>query len=263
MSNTKSQFSEFTYGFALTRELLSGPTGKFLHAPKFPSLREEGKAGYDVRMGRKGKPLFIQFKLSEPLLRGNAKEARKSKFRIPCYRMHFWSRVKSDQHKLLLDLEQTNRGGVFYYAPAFWQAKVLDRFFNVGQIQGNSRRARPLELAIPIDSKSHHFSFELAIGGKTQMFSDEPEERHLDERPLQEVLISELATSDTIPLAENLSKLESWFIHSEVFEPDQARTASLLISRAQGNWLARLDRLASWTAIHLNSTLFILQEPES
>jgi hypothetical protein len=177
--------------------------------------------------------------------------------------MHFWPRTKSKQHTLLLDLEQTNHGSVFYYAPAFWQTKSLDKFFASQEIQSSSRRARPSDLAIPVDSKSHHFSFESAAGGKTFLFSDEPEERNIGDRPLQDVLASELAVSSKTPLAESLSNLESWFVHRELFVAEEAHTAESLTARGERNWVTRLDQLASWSAIHLNSGLFILQEPES
>jgi hypothetical protein len=164
---------------------------------------------------------------------------------------------------LLVDLEQKNRGGVFYYAPAFWRASALDRLFDRKQIQANSRRAKPSELAIPVDSKSHHFSFESAVGGSTGMFSEEPEELRLDERPIEEVLRSELDRSAAIPLGENLSRIENWFLENRLVNDHEFRETVSLADRPDRHWPVRLDRLASWSAIHLNSSLFLLQEPVS
>jgi hypothetical protein len=261
MSNTKSEFSEFTYGFALTHELLSGPAGQFLRAPQFPSLRDEGKKyGYDVKIQRKGKPLFIQFKLSEPMLTRAAREYRDLSFRIPCYRMHFWPRRKSKQHTLLSKLEQNNRGSVFYYAPAFWMVRDLDRYFASKSIESNSRRARPSELPIPRDKKSHHLSFESARGKNVNLYSDEPHGIESDERTLIEVLAKEVAA---VPANEslgiNLLRLERWFIEHHLVHQGELSDETALRTQGDEDWRLLIDRLASWTAIHLDSSLFLLQ----
>lgn len=66
-----SKFTEFSYGFALTQELIQsgGPYGYW--TPYFPSFIKEGKSGegYDVRIDR-GKFLYLQFKLSEYMIGG-------------------------------------------------------------------------------------------------------------------------------------------------------------------------------------------------
>ncbi len=261
MSNTKSQFSEFTYGFALTHELITGPAGKFLHAPRFPSLREEGKVGYDVSIP--GKCLFIQFKLSEPLLTRRAKEVRDLSFSIPCFRMHFWPRDKSDQHKHLLTLEQTNAGSVFYAAPAFWQLDELDQFFHLKQIEENSRLVPPSKLPIPIDSNSHHLSFDSASGTKTGMYSDKPEPLELTQPPLMEILAIQLIECGNTPLGENLARIGNWFLQSGLLTRDEVMRLGQKADVDGDLWVPRIDQIAAWAAIHLNSSLFILQEQVS
>ena len=61
------EFSEFTYGFALTNEILSWESLRTV--PIFPSLIEEGKkgGGYDVRIDIPAVPLFLQFKRARVL----------------------------------------------------------------------------------------------------------------------------------------------------------------------------------------------------
>jgi hypothetical protein len=56
--------SEFSYGFALTRELINIADPPLSAAPVFPSLMAEGRKGrgYDVNLKAPGFPLFIQFK---------------------------------------------------------------------------------------------------------------------------------------------------------------------------------------------------------
>jgi hypothetical protein len=62
-------FSEFSYGYAVTEELVASLKATVVAAPIFPSLYEEGKkgGGYDVKIPLSGKPIFLQFKLSNHL----------------------------------------------------------------------------------------------------------------------------------------------------------------------------------------------------
>ena len=61
-----SEFTEFSYGFAVTHELVLQGSGNIFAAPEFPSLIREGQVGggYDVKLNF-GTFLFLQFKLSE------------------------------------------------------------------------------------------------------------------------------------------------------------------------------------------------------
>lgn len=104
------QFSEFSYGYCLTEDLIVGQGMPLSAAPIFPSLVEEGKTGigYDVRFDRPGIPLFLQFKLVHQMIRTTANEAKKGHFNPPFYRMHLRSRPLSDQHASLLSLEKAN-----------------------------------------------------------------------------------------------------------------------------------------------------------
>ena len=102
----KSNISEFSYGFALTDELIRFPGFKLTAAPVFPSLYEEGQTGggWDVRLNRPGIPLFLQFKLSECMVRRNCREVREGILGVPCYRIQLLAARLSHQHRLLLDL---------------------------------------------------------------------------------------------------------------------------------------------------------------
>jgi len=75
------EISEFSYGFALTNELVGW--GSLNSAPIFPSLIEEGKAGggYDVYLDRSGFPLYLQFKRAECMFRKNARQVKQTKAR--------------------------------------------------------------------------------------------------------------------------------------------------------------------------------------
>lgn len=70
----KVGYTEFSYGYAFTenliRSLSTGPTG----APIFPNFVQEAKVGYDVKINLPAVPLFFQFKLPERLKKGTAFE---------------------------------------------------------------------------------------------------------------------------------------------------------------------------------------------
>jgi hypothetical protein len=74
----KCQFSEFSYGYCVTEDLAVGQNMPLTAAPVFPSLVQEGQSGvgYDVRFELPGIPLFLQFKLVDQMVRGNANEAK-------------------------------------------------------------------------------------------------------------------------------------------------------------------------------------------
>jgi hypothetical protein len=61
----KVGYTEFSYGYAFTENLIrsssTAPTG----APVFPNLLQEGLSGFDVRINFPGVPLFFQYKLPE------------------------------------------------------------------------------------------------------------------------------------------------------------------------------------------------------
>src|SRR5687767_9944038 len=93
--------SEFSYGFAITSELVH-IGGGVTAAPVFPSLIAEGQqgGGWDVRLDRPGVPLFLQFKLCDSMTRGTCREAQVAGFNVPCYRMHLRSARVSEQHAM-------------------------------------------------------------------------------------------------------------------------------------------------------------------
>jgi hypothetical protein len=68
--------SEFSYGFALTNELIGLAGEPIRIAPLFPSLVEEGRTGdgYDVNPEVPGFPLFLQFERSDCMVRSTTRE---------------------------------------------------------------------------------------------------------------------------------------------------------------------------------------------
>lgn len=133
----KAGFSEFSYGYALTEDIVRIHNRDFRIAPIFPSLYEEGKdgGGYDLKLvfgKNRGIPLFLQFKLAEWMSRKPANEVTESWFgkEHPCFRMNLHSPKISHQHKLLLDLEQKKLENLVYYAvPGFFSTDDLNNAF--------------------------------------------------------------------------------------------------------------------------------------
>ena len=146
--------SEFSYGFALTDELIRSRRLRGLGAPTFPNLVQEGGLGYDVQLP--GTPVFLQFKLSDPMVRTSARESHL--LGVPYYRMHLRRRDISDQHKLLLELE--NQGSIVLYAcPEFHTAADLNVAFDTQSVVHSSAFWRPSDIGHLSDDDPHYIAF--------------------------------------------------------------------------------------------------------
>jgi len=169
----KCQFSEFSYGYCLTEDLVVGQGMPLVAAPVFPSLIEEGQPGfgYDVRFDRPGTPLFLQFKLVHQMVRSNANEARRGDFQVPFYRMHLRSREISDQHQSLIDLEEADND-VFYVAPGFHTTIALNTNYTQRQVWNRSFKIRPTLIGPFSDDELHHVSFQQP-NGNWRRYSEE------------------------------------------------------------------------------------------
>lgn len=151
-------FSEFSYGYAVTEELVASLKASIVGAPIFPSLYEEGKiGGYDVKIPLIGKPVFLQFKLSSYLERNNSKEHRNGTLAVPYYRMHLRPKKHSDQHQLLFDLECAGES-VFYIAPEFHLPSELNEFYLNKSVIENSAAFSPKDIG-ELDDEEHYVVF--------------------------------------------------------------------------------------------------------
>jgi hypothetical protein len=163
-------FSEFSYGYALTENLVTGQGSSVTVAPIFPSLIEEGQVGFDVLIARPSIPLFLQFKLAHRMSRRSAWETQRGDFDPPFYRMHLRCTAISNQHSLLLALEQEGNE-VFYAAPAFHTRAQLNEAYSQGQVWNRSFTLRPSEIG-PLADGDHHVAFQFP--GHWQSYSEEP-----------------------------------------------------------------------------------------
>ena len=180
-STVKSDISEFSYGFVVVNELANWPARNLRSAPYFPSLRSEARLGYDVKLDRPGLPLFLQFKLSDRMVRNNAKEIRDGLFsrNSNFYRMHLRCGPGRSQHRLLLALEDKGEE-VYYVAPAFSDPEKLTSHFVNRTVCQNSIFARPSfdgSKGRIRDNAGHHISFMLE---GPWFFYSEPEKINAD-----------------------------------------------------------------------------------
>lgn len=228
-------FSEFSYGYALTENLVGGMKGGISAAPVFPSLRLEGKqgGGYDVEIPTLGGvPLFLQFKVPEFLRTNRAAEAQARKLRAPFFRMHLYTRLpkrgtgrvdRMDQHSMLLELEKEKApNSIFYVAPCFSTVDELNDAYLSRAVDSRSRWIPPSTIGPITDDDSHSVSFESPSGPICK--SSEPE--HLD------------GPSDF----DHFLAVLSSGIESHSREPLEGRLTDLLDSMtqmAQGHGLAR------------------------
>ena len=130
----RAQFSEFSYGFAFTHELVNHLPGITV-APQFPSLIEEGKAGYDMSVPIWGVPMFFQYKLSE-FLQGGAAKYWSSHGRAH-FRFGTTTTNKSPQHNLLKDLADSGKD-VFYVAPGLYEMQDFNVAYRQNRIGSSS-----------------------------------------------------------------------------------------------------------------------------
>lgn len=151
-----SQFSEFSYGYALTDNILHSGLPATATAPVFPSLIAEGSSGggYDVQIPLHPVPIFLQFKIPQVVRRRSLKMP--AGFTKPYLRMHLRTK-RPNQHRLLLDLEASGKL-VAYATPDFWQTNQLDGYFAAQEVPLRTRYFTPSQIG-PLDDKPHQVAY--------------------------------------------------------------------------------------------------------
>ena len=198
----KSEFSEFTYGFALVNELTN--VLSCTAVPLFPSLREEGKegGGYDVQIiSKKGTILNLQFKLSEKMRNRSAREFKMPghSLKLPYYRFEIASRKISKQHSLLQNLEASNPL-TFYVAPAFHLDVEINTYWNSADVAQRSVFVKPSSIGDLSDSFTHRIGFDKSSIANNQayLFSD-PKRFDIDTYDtFSEFVVSQVNKEDTL-----------------------------------------------------------------
>ncbi len=148
MIDLQKKLSEYTYGFGATREAeqLLKDIG-ISTTPFLPSLRDEGKLGYDVEFDRPGVPLLLQFKLGQSLERFVRKDLTVPRPDIdrPFWRFNINTAERDGQFQILLKAEE---GGaeVHYVAPRFSHWRKYTEYYMKGSILDNSLLISPVEI---------------------------------------------------------------------------------------------------------------------
>jgi hypothetical protein len=161
-------FSEFSYGFAVTREFVAAEGENIRIAPVFPSLLAEAGLGWDVLLERSGMPMFLQFKLSDCMKGPRAMEAKRGDFAPPFFRFHLRCGKDMNQHSLLVELN--NRGeNVRYIAPAFYLSDDLNEAYRTNTVVDQSIQIAPNQIGnLPVGR--HHVTFSRSHGAVEALF---------------------------------------------------------------------------------------------
>ncbi|MGI9250047.1 MAG: hypothetical protein ACR2PR_02465 [Pseudohongiellaceae bacterium] len=163
----KLGFSEFSYGYAFTENLIrEGKTGP-VEAPHFPNLIEEGRLGYDVKVDLPCETLFFQFKLAELMARKTAKEIAEynAPIRPPFFRMSLMPKSLSKQHSRLIKLEKMQKKKkkkelVYYAAPMFPSCAEFHEAYRNTEVHLKSALFSPRDIGrLPNDHKIHTVAY--------------------------------------------------------------------------------------------------------
>lgn len=213
----QSQFSEFSYGYAMTEHYVRALWPRVTFAPRFPTLRRERMLGYDVRISGFG---YFQFKRANghdgpgikerPRRFGFAKDST-------IYRMTLSATGKRNQHDKLLRLEQLvgNRANVYYACPGFARMTQFNKAYRRQQVPNRSMLVRPSAIG-PLSDEPHHVSFNRdSVSRKFAWCFSDPVRVEL---PAEESISQELARlaeqrpMSTDELVEHVNRIQELYL---------------------------------------------------
>lgn len=157
-------FSEFTFGYAVTRHIEDTLGGR-IAVPRFPTQVQEADLGYDVDFLSHGVPLILQYKRSSVMKRSDCKEFGSPHFSHifryvrPFYRMHLHRNNQFRQHLMLRVFESFLGGGVWYCTSSVPDKAELDRHYSRNQMFDACRFFSPSSIALPDLHDDHFVSF--------------------------------------------------------------------------------------------------------
>lgn len=174
-------YSEFSFGYAFTENMVRsfGSTA----APQFPTLQQEGQLGYDLKVHAGGVPLFLQYKLPEPMVRRTAAEISKHRLdgrglSTPFLRMYLMRRSVSQQHELLIRLEQKEPGSVFYAMPRLMGQREFNRAYQAVAVHRESVLFSPNDIGPLPDHAQHTVAYDLGLNRAWFCSDPKPVEAH-------------------------------------------------------------------------------------
>jgi len=158
----KVGYTEFSFGYAFTENLIRGSATAPTGAPVFPNLVEEATLGYDVQISFPAVPLFFQYKLPELMTRARAFEIANRRcpgLTLEFFRIALMRRDVSDQHRLLIDWERRYPGQVFYAAPSLRDGAAFNTAYNAASVVNNSVLFSPVSIGPLPDDKVHTIAY--------------------------------------------------------------------------------------------------------
>jgi hypothetical protein len=158
----KLGYSEFSFGYAFTENLIRSSASGPNTAPVFPNLVQEAKLGYDVRIDLPGLPLFFQYKLPELMTRKSAFEISKKNLpgiAVQFFRMPLMATGLSDQHKRLIELEKLYPGNVFYASPGLSSLRAFNEAYVKAHVHLRSVFFSPSHIGPLPDAKPHTIAY--------------------------------------------------------------------------------------------------------
>ncbi|WP_294539416.1 hypothetical protein [uncultured Rhodoblastus sp.] len=170
----KIGYTEFSYGFAFTENLIRASSSKLKGAPIFPNLLQEASLGYDVKLSLPSCSLFFQFKLPERMVRKTAEHHGILGLSVPFFRFPIMRRDLSGQHNCLLELEKKQRGNVYYVAAEAETLTDFDTSYLAGAVHKQSIYISPLTIGKIIDNEQHYICYQ--DGLSYAVFCSNPQE---------------------------------------------------------------------------------------
>ncbi len=171
----KLGYTEFSFGYAFTENLIRSASTAPGGALFFPNLVQEGRLGYDVRIDCPGCPLYFQYKLPELMIRNSAAEISQyflQGIETPFFRMHLMKRNQSRQHELLINLESRYPNAVYYASPGLRCNRSFNAAYNAATVHLQSVLFSPNEIGPLTDDNLHVVSYR--FGQPYAWFRSEP-----------------------------------------------------------------------------------------
>lgn len=256
----KPNISEFSYGYAITEELVHWQGINVTAAPVFPSLYQEGQqgGGWDVMLTRPGIPLFLQFKLSDCMSRRSAYECQEGWFLPSFYRMHIRPARFSSQHEMLLDLEKAGNE-VYYSAPAFHEPWELNEAYLKHDVKNRSIWIRPSWIGDLPDNWEHHVAFQQP-GGKRFCSESRLIEDKADFNSFSARILSSLKTRGAFSLKKQYLYEVSEHITNISRKRRDIPVGVYETTKKETEQLTPLERIAFYSSMFLGVQLFIINE---
>lgn len=154
----KLNYTEFSFGYAFTENLIRSTSTGAGDAPVFPNLIQEARVGYDVHINLPGFPLYLQYKLPDLMVRDTATEI--SRYNLPyCYlpyfRMYLMKRNQSNQHAALIELEKRFPKSVYYVSPCMYNINEFNEAYLTANVHCRSVFFSPISIGPLPDNRQH------------------------------------------------------------------------------------------------------------